>query len=314
MFCLPTCALAQDLGAAPAHGTADLSVGFLPDPRIWYVNAGGKSVTHIAGCSGYVSAAPHLDVNYSAGDYPLTIEARSANDVTLIVNGPDGSWYCNDDGGTGTNAAITFDPPMSGLYNIWVGTFYDPQGSLPAAELVVTELGATTDVAGSADGCLAHASFDATIPAGERVTILEVASDDAFYGDRHNIVGRSAIANTELSNWGSCWFEGDVTTDDGQHLVFYRAQFLRTGVAAATAEPACGPGASYVQSIPPGRRVTVLEIAPADAFYPQRASIVGLSGTVTDSLENQGGCWFAGDITTSSGAYYYFLRVQVRLD
>ena len=40
-----------------------------------------------------------MRLNYRAGSYPLIISVASRSDTTLVVNGPDGSWYCDDDGG-----------------------------------------------------------------------------------------------------------------------------------------------------------------------------------------------------------------------
>ncbi len=142
LVCLPLAASAQNVAAVPTYGTVNLSAGFTPDPQIRSVSAGGNDYTTLAGCNAYIhAAAPDLDLNYSAGGFGLTIEARSGMDVTLLVNAPDGSWYCDDDGGEGTNSALTFSAPQSGQYNIWVGTFRAQAGTLPEAQIYITELG-----------------------------------------------------------------------------------------------------------------------------------------------------------------------------
>ena len=144
LVCLPIAAVAQNVAAVPTYGTVNLSAGFTPDPQIRSVTAGGNDYTQLAGCNAYIhSAAPDLDLNYSAGSFGLTINARSSQDVTLLVNAPDGSWYCNDDGGDGTDAALTFSSPQSGQYNIWVGTYRAQSGTLPEAQIYITELGGT---------------------------------------------------------------------------------------------------------------------------------------------------------------------------
>lgn len=138
---IPAGALAQNVAAAPLYGTVNLSAGFSPDPQIRSVRAGGSDYTTLAGCNAYINAAaPDLDLNYNSGSFPLTIEARSGLDVTLLVNAPDGSWHCNDDGGNGTDALLTFGAPMSGQYNIWVGTYRAQTGNLPEAQVYITEL------------------------------------------------------------------------------------------------------------------------------------------------------------------------------
>ena len=168
IVCLPFAASAQNVAAVPTYGTVSLSSGFTPDPQIRSVTAGGNDYTTLGGCNAYIhAAAPDLDLNYSAGSFALTINARSATDVTLLVNAPDGSWHCNDDGGDNTDAAITFGSPQSGQYNIWVGTFRAQSGTLPEAQIYLTELGGTSSSSGSYGGGL-----DLSLPANYGVVNL----------------------------------------------------------------------------------------------------------------------------------------------
>lgn len=151
LACLPLSLAAQNVAAAPTYGTINLSAGFTPDPQIRAVTAGGNDYTQLAGCNAYIhAAAPDLDLNYQAGSYALTINARSGTDVTLLVNAPNGSWHCNDDAGGGTDAAITFSAPTTGQYNIWVGTYRAQSGTLPEAQIYLTEMGGIST--GSAGG------------------------------------------------------------------------------------------------------------------------------------------------------------------
>lgn len=134
-------AMAQDFNAAPNYGTVNLRSGFTPDPRIVAVRAGGSlDASGISNsCRGYISNAPDLRLNYSAGNYPLIISVASGADTTLVVNGPDGSWYCDDDGGVdGLNPSLRFNDPQGGRYEIWVGTYRS--GSLENARLHISEV------------------------------------------------------------------------------------------------------------------------------------------------------------------------------
>ena len=84
-----------------------------------------------------------LHSNVSGGSFPLILSVASGADTTLVVNGPDGSWYCDDDGGiNGLNPALRFGSPQSGRYEIWVGTY--AQGSTQPARLVISELDSNT--------------------------------------------------------------------------------------------------------------------------------------------------------------------------
>lgn len=131
-----------DYSASPSYGTVSLSAGFEPDPRVISLQSGGSiPASNISpGCSGFVAAAPDVRLNYRAGEYPLILSVASSSDTTLVVNGPDGSWYCDDDGGVnGLNPSLRFNSPRSGQYDIWVGTY--GSGALQPARLHISEVG-----------------------------------------------------------------------------------------------------------------------------------------------------------------------------
>ena len=119
-------ARAQDVSADPNFGTVQLRSGFTPDPRIVPVTSGGEidAETLDPSCRGFISDAPDVRLYYEAGSLPLIISVASAADTTLVINGPDGRWYCDDDGGVDAlNPAIRFEEPDSGRYEIWIGTY-----------------------------------------------------------------------------------------------------------------------------------------------------------------------------------------------
>ncbi|WP_188054007.1 hypothetical protein [Sphingosinithalassobacter sp. CS137] len=120
-----TPALAQNVGADPNYGERSLSSGFTPDPFTVRMTSGGSvSASNAAGgCSGYITDAPDLRLRFDAGSLPLIISTQSQDDVTLVVNAPDGRWYCDDDSGDGLNALVRFNSPRSGRYEIWVGSY-----------------------------------------------------------------------------------------------------------------------------------------------------------------------------------------------
>lgn len=76
------------------------------------------------GCVGYLNLnRPDLDLNYTAGSMPLRISVDSSTDTALLINLPDGSWICDDDGGDGTDPLVHLASPQSGNYNVWVTTY-----------------------------------------------------------------------------------------------------------------------------------------------------------------------------------------------
>ncbi len=134
---LAASASAQDMSADAVYGSISLEAGFMPDPNETELTAGGTIAVTEAGCAGNIAQSPDLELTFTAGENPLHIYVTSETDTTLVINGPDGSWYCNDDA-NGYNPAVTFEPALSGVYDIWVGT-YD-SGERAPATLKITEI------------------------------------------------------------------------------------------------------------------------------------------------------------------------------
>lgn len=112
--------------AQPNYGTISLSAGFVPDPVTVNLSSGGTYDASMisSSCRGYIAGPPDVRLHYQAGSLPLILSVSSSTDTTLVVNGPNGQWYCDDDGGAyGLNPALRFDYPQSGQYDIWVGTY-----------------------------------------------------------------------------------------------------------------------------------------------------------------------------------------------
>ncbi len=128
-----------DISQNPTFGSARLSSGFTPDPyRVDIYSGGPVDATTVAnGCVGMVAAAPDFELSYSAGSLPLIFGVTSDNDTTLVINGPNGRWYCDDDSGDGTNPLMSIPDPQSGVYDVFVGAFGGNGGS---AQLYITEL------------------------------------------------------------------------------------------------------------------------------------------------------------------------------
>lgn len=126
--------------AAPSFGQITLQAGFLPDPYVRTIQAGGGY--DLAGCfgasgwGGSVASAPDFDLYWSGASAQLTIAAEVAADAVLLVNAPDGQWYYSDDA-RGTDPAITFANPQPGLYDVWIGAYNGTSGN--RGRLIITE-------------------------------------------------------------------------------------------------------------------------------------------------------------------------------
>jgi hypothetical protein len=172
-------AAAQDMTARAAYGSVSLNSGFTPDPHSVSLTAGGSIDASRLGspCTGSIANAPDYELTYTAGSLPLYIYVNSSSDTTLIVNGPDGQWYCDDDSNGGVNPQVTFNSPRSGTYDIWVGTF---SGGTAAATLHISEL---ADDDSSDPGPDNSSMPDASM----RATYGEVALRSGFTPDPHRV-------------------------------------------------------------------------------------------------------------------------------
>ena len=134
-------AAAQDWSLQPTFGTVNLNSGFQPDPYTTSITAGGtiQASNLSPSCAGMIANAPDFRLNFNAGSLPLYISAYSNADTTLVINGPDGSWYCNDDT-NGLNPSVAWGSPQSGQYDIWIGT-YGTNSDLASSTLHISELG-----------------------------------------------------------------------------------------------------------------------------------------------------------------------------
>ncbi|MCC5986906.1 MAG: peptidase S1 [Pararhodobacter sp.] len=134
-------ASAQNWRLNPSFGSISLNAGFLPDPRTRSIQAGGNlRLNPIGGCpgGGYVANAPDYRLHYRSGGFALSFYVRARGDTILLVNDPQGRWYCNDDY-SGLDPALRFSNPSSGQYDIWVGTY--GHNRVRNATLYITEMG-----------------------------------------------------------------------------------------------------------------------------------------------------------------------------
>ncbi|CAN5139306.1 peptidase S1 [soil metagenome] len=119
-------ASAQTSSLRPNFGSVRLRSGFTPDPYTVSVYGGGsidayKDTDLPGACVGNISDAPDFSVTYTAGSLPLAFRTVSSSDTSLIINGPDGRWSCDDDSFGDLDAQVIFNRPQSGKYDVWVG-------------------------------------------------------------------------------------------------------------------------------------------------------------------------------------------------
>ena len=126
--CAPT-GLAQDSlnpGGEARYGQQSLAPGFQPSPvTIDVVSGGDIAVKPLAlgdNCLGYAAADPDVVVELAAEFARVTFLIAAAEDTTLIINLPNGSWSCNDDT-NGLNPALVYYNAAPGSYQVWIGSY-----------------------------------------------------------------------------------------------------------------------------------------------------------------------------------------------
>lgn len=131
---------APDYTLPPTFGMVQLGTGFQPDPHRQQLLAGGNLDASSAGqgCIGHVAEAPDFRLQYSGTGAQLSFSVSSQHDTTLLINAPDGRWYCDDDGAGNLQPSLVWGAPMQGQYDIYVGT-YEAHGVVgyPPAELII---------------------------------------------------------------------------------------------------------------------------------------------------------------------------------
>lgn len=197
-------AQAQDTAAPATYGSVRLNSGFTPDPHSVSLTAGGSIDASTIGspCTGSIARAPDYELTYTAGSLPLYIYATASSDTTLVVNGPDGQWYCDDDSNGGTNPQVTFNTPRSGTYDIWVGTF---GGGTASATLNITEVAGDRGGGGYPDTSL-------------NATFGEVTLNSGFTPDPHRVslTAGGMIAASAVSS--SC--QGSIATAPDYQITY----------------------------------------------------------------------------------------------
>ena len=135
---LAACVSATALFATGVHAqqSVSLSAGFVPDPVTFELySGGGNQASDLGGsCVGSVGSSPDVVLNFDSAGGRLAIGVLAGTDTSLVINGPDGRYYCNDDN-SGLNPGLVWSRAPSGQYDIWVGAV----GEAGPATLVITE-------------------------------------------------------------------------------------------------------------------------------------------------------------------------------
>ncbi|MBU2097244.1 MAG: serine protease [Gammaproteobacteria bacterium] len=118
-----------DVAGEPGFGAVTLSHDELLEPYISELISGGSVDVSYLGdsCVGYAASNPDFRVNMTDSGSELAfffMADDEVSDTTLVINAPDGQWYCNDDAsGDSFDPGLTFTAADSGQYDVWVGSY-----------------------------------------------------------------------------------------------------------------------------------------------------------------------------------------------
>lgn len=77
-----------------------------------------------AQCSGYIGDTPDFVFDVNSATEQMTVWFAGKQDASLLVVGPQGAAYCNDDSGAdNANPSVRLQKPAQGRYGVFVGRF-----------------------------------------------------------------------------------------------------------------------------------------------------------------------------------------------
>jgi hypothetical protein len=122
------------------------------------------------------------------------------------------------------------------------------------------------------------------LPEGTTFTVSDLGTADTYYTARNEVIGQPCTSTGPMTPTGT-WYAGPAHCGDKD----YRFAQVRVQPAEAVAPPA----SATVESVSPGDTVVLRDVGPTDAYYADRAALVGKSCTV------------AGDTTRADGAFWH---------
>jgi hypothetical protein len=117
---------AQELNPnlSPNYGTITVGSGSTYNSTT-ILSGGSRTISRqLSGCRGYATQAPDIQVNIARDGFSaVTFTFDASGDTTMVVRAPGNRWYCDDDSGGGLNPRVYLTNPVSGNYQVWIGSY-----------------------------------------------------------------------------------------------------------------------------------------------------------------------------------------------
>jgi hypothetical protein len=134
------------------------------------------------------------------------------------------------------------------------------------------------------------------IKQGTPVYVADISSEDSYYSDRKDHIGKKGKPNKgDLSMGSDGYYSGDFKYDDGSTAYFYKAKFSKNPVSVVSTSStttttsddwyAEWDNADYDEDIKPGDRVKITAISPDDSLHDNKKLYIGKTGKVGDDIE-----------------------------
>ncbi len=165
-------------------------------------------------------------------------------------------------------------------------------------------------------------AFSGSIPSGTKFKIIEISTEDSYYSDRSEIVGKTGTTSGSLTVDDDGFTSGSLSTDDGKSYYFYKVKLGKSDAKVSTTSTVAAKTATTVAStakpvkyitgtIKKGTTVYVADISPDDSYYSDRFDLVGKKGQVdkSDMTMKEGG-YYSGDFKYADGSTGYFYKAK----
>ncbi|MFN8283619.1 MAG: hypothetical protein U0U67_10420 [Chitinophagales bacterium] len=260
----------------------------------------------------------------------ITGTIKKGTKVYVAEISPDDSYYSDRFDKVGKQGTVTKSDMTEKEDGYYAGDFTYDDGSTayfykakfskdPVDKLVKTETDKTTSnsssdysgweylFGGDDDDDWSGAKNDANIKEGDKVEITALNTEDSYYDDKDDYIGKKGVAGSDLSyDEDKGGYTGSVKLESGDKPYFYLVKLKKLSSTKSVA------ATNYGEKILKGTKVKVIDIDSDDSFYDNKDTYIGKSGKVAEGLTHQGNGLYSGKIIFTDGTDAYFYKVSVK--